>query len=102
MTRVNKDTAAAFLQQFPIFQDLSPEELKQVEEIAISRNMNRKTVIFSEGSEKEAVFFIRTLRLSKRIKPMKMGTSRLYPFLKQAICFRIPTFSTRIPIRPPL
>lgn len=40
----------------PIFQDLSPEELKQVEDIAISRSIHKKTVIFSEGSEKEAVF----------------------------------------------
>lgn len=42
MTRVNKENAAEFLQQFPIFQDLSPEELKQVEEIAISRSINKK------------------------------------------------------------
>ncbi|MCZ4135824.1 Crp/Fnr family transcriptional regulator, partial [Escherichia coli] len=60
MRRENKDTAAEFLQQFPIFQDLTPEELKQVEDIAISRKMVKKTVIFTEGSEKEAVFFIRT------------------------------------------
>ncbi|KAA2301144.1 Crp/Fnr family transcriptional regulator, partial [Clostridioides difficile] len=47
MSRVNKDTTAEFLQQFPIFQDLSPEELKQVEDIAISRSIQKKSVIFS-------------------------------------------------------
>ncbi|MCK6076478.1 Crp/Fnr family transcriptional regulator [Paenibacillus silvae] len=86
MTRVNKDTAAAFLQQFPIFQDLSPEELKQVEEIAISRNMNRKTVIFSEGSEKEAVFFIRT-GIVKAYKTDENGHEQIVSFLKTGDMF---------------
>ncbi|WP_427051897.1 Crp/Fnr family transcriptional regulator [Paenibacillus sp. TC-CSREp1] len=86
MTRVNKDTAAEFLQQFPIFQDLSLEELKQVEEIAISRNMNRKTVIFSEGSEKEAVFFIRT-GIVKAYKTDENGHEQIVSFLKTGDMF---------------
>lgn len=86
MTRVNKDNAADFLQQFPIFQDLSPEELKQIEEIAISRSMNKKTVIFSEGSEKEAVFFIRT-GIVKAYKTDENGHEQIVSFLKTGDMF---------------
>ncbi|CAI6057116.1 Global nitrogen regulator [Paenibacillus sp. JJ-100] len=86
MTRVNKDNAADFLQQFPIFQDLSPEELKQIEEIAISRSINKKTVIFSEGSEKEAVFFIRT-GIVKAYKTDENGHEQIVSFLKTGDMF---------------
>ncbi|KAA8786412.1 CRP-like cAMP-binding protein [Paenibacillus sp. 4624] len=86
MTRVNKENAAEFLQQFPIFQDLSPEELKQVEEIAISRSISKKTVIFSEGSEKEAVFFIRT-GIVKAYKTDENGHEQIVSFLKTGDMF---------------
>ncbi|PYE51235.1 Crp/Fnr family transcriptional regulator [Paenibacillus barcinonensis] len=86
MTRINKDTATEFLQQFPIFQDLSQEELKQVEEIVIDRSMNRKTVIFSEGSEKEAVFFIRS-GIVKTYKTDENGQEQIVSFLKTGDMF---------------
>lgn len=86
MSRVNKDSAAEFLQQFPIFQDLSPEELKQVEDISISRSIHKKTVIFSEGSEKEAVFFIRT-GIVKAYKTDENGHEQIVSFLKTGDMF---------------
>jgi len=86
MRRENKDTAAEFLQQFPIFQDLTPEELKQVEDIAISRKMVKKTVIFTEGSEKEAVFFIRT-GIVKAYKTDENGHEQIVSFLKTGDMF---------------
>jgi len=54
-----KETMSAFLKQVPLFHDLNDHEMERVAEIAISRFVSKKSVIFSEGSEKEAVFFIR-------------------------------------------
>ncbi len=48
-----------FLKQLTLFQDLNSQELARVEEIMIARFVPRKTTIFTEGSEKEAVYFIR-------------------------------------------
>lgn len=99
MRRENKDTAAEFLQQFPIFQDLSPEELKQVEDIAISRSIHKKMVIFAEGSEKEAVFFIRT-GIVKAYKTDENGHEQIVSFLKTGDMF--PHTGSSIPILIPL
>ena len=85
MTRVNKENAAEFLQQFPIFQDLSPEELKQVEEIAISRSIS-KNCHFSEGSEKKQCSSSVPV-LSKRTKQMRTDMNRLSPSLKTGDMF---------------
>jgi CRP/FNR family cyclic AMP-dependent transcriptional regulator len=53
-----KEEASVFLQNVHLFHDLNTQELERVEEITISRFVAKKITIFSEGSEKEAVFFI--------------------------------------------
>jgi CRP/FNR family transcriptional regulator len=46
------------LLQIPLFRSLNPQELARIREIAIYRVFRKKTAIFLEGSEKEAVYFI--------------------------------------------
>jgi CRP/FNR family transcriptional regulator len=46
------------LKRVPLFSHLSPEELSHVEQIVIPRTVWKKTIIFMEGDEKEAVYFI--------------------------------------------
>lgn len=48
----------AMLRQFPLFRDLTPPELARVDEIAVHRVFRKKTIIFLEGAEKEAIYFI--------------------------------------------
>ena len=46
------------LRQIPLFRDLTPPELARVDEIAVQRVFRKKAIIFLEGGEKEAVYFI--------------------------------------------
>src|SRR5690606_38739905 len=46
------------LRDLPLFLDLTDEELERIAAIAIPRFYPKKTLIFSEGSPREAVFFI--------------------------------------------
>ena len=78
MSRENKDTAAEFLQQFPIFQDLSPEELKQVEDIAISRSIHKKRLFFRRH-RKGSCIFIRT-GIVKAFKTDENGHEQIVSF----------------------
>jgi len=83
---MSKEKMSAFLRQVPLFHDLSPQEMDRVVEIAISRFMPRKTVIFNEGSEKEAVFFIQD-GLVKTYKTDENGNEQIVSFLKTGDMF---------------
>src|SRR5690554_2452008 len=82
---MNKKTTA-FLQQAPLFHDLNMQEMERVEEITISRFVSRKSIIFSEGSEKEAVFFIQE-GLVKTYKTDENGHEQIVSFLKAGDMF---------------
>ncbi|MDQ0352121.1 CRP/FNR family transcriptional regulator [Alkalibacillus filiformis] len=47
-----------FFKQFPIFQDLSPEELEEVGKIAHHRKFKKGDIIFREGARRESVYFV--------------------------------------------
>lgn len=54
---LDKDLHLA-LCQVPIFQGLDPEELDLVAAIARVRTIKRKSIVFIEGGEKDAVYFV--------------------------------------------
>lgn len=83
---MKKKPMIVFLGQMPLFQDLSEQELERVADIAIARRVTRKSVIFTEGSEKEAVFFIRE-GLVKTFKTDENGHEQIVSFLKTGDMF---------------
>lgn len=75
-----------FLKQLPLFQDLNNQELASVENIAMSRFAPKKSIIFTEGSEKEAVYFIQD-GLVKTYKTDEDGHEQIVSILKSADMF---------------
>ncbi|PZD95742.1 Crp/Fnr family transcriptional regulator [Paenibacillus sambharensis] len=78
--------AKEILQQVPMFRDLSEDELEQLSWYAISRTYKKKSVIFSEGTDKEAVFFIQS-GLVKTFKTDENGHEHIVSFLKKGDMF---------------
>ncbi|MCC2684937.1 MAG: Crp/Fnr family transcriptional regulator [Paenibacillaceae bacterium] len=74
------------LKSVPLFRSLVPEELERISNIVIQRTFPKKTVIFIEGSEKEAVFFIRS-GLVKTYKTDENGHEQIVSFLKEGDMF---------------
>lgn len=83
---MKKERASEFLHQVPLFHDLNTQELERVEEIAISRFVSRRSTIFTEGSEKEAVYFIQD-GLVKTYKTDENGHEQIVSFLKTGDMF---------------
>jgi len=83
---MNKEQISAFLRQVPLFHDLYPQELERVEEITIARFIPRKSTVFTEGSEKEAVYFIKD-GLVKTYKTDENGNEQIVSFLKTGDMF---------------
>jgi CRP/FNR family cyclic AMP-dependent transcriptional regulator len=81
-----KHEQAMMLKLVPLFHDLNAQELERVEEITMQRFFNKKTVIFTEGSDKEAVFFIRE-GLVKAYKTDENGHEQIVSFLKTGDMF---------------
>ncbi|MFC4597988.1 Crp/Fnr family transcriptional regulator [Cohnella hongkongensis] len=77
---------SVFLHKVPLFHDLTPQELERVEEITISRSAARRATVFTEGSEKEAVFFIQN-GLVKTYKTDENGHEQIVSFLKSGDMF---------------
>lgn len=69
-----------------LFRDLTHEELERVIGIAIQRTYRKKTVVFTEGSDKEAVFFIQE-GLVKAFKTDENGHEHIVSFLKSGDMF---------------
>src|SRR5690606_11985193 len=63
-----------------------PQELERVEEITIARFIPRKSTVFTEGSEKEAVYFIKD-GLVKTYKTDENGNEQIVSFLKTGDMF---------------
>jgi CRP/FNR family transcriptional regulator len=74
------------LKSVPLFRSLVPEELERISNIVIQRTFPKKTVIFIEGSDKEAVFFIRS-GLVKTYKTDENGHEQIVSFLKEGDMF---------------
>lgn len=85
-----------WLQQIPIFRDLNQQELARVEEIAIHRVFRKKTTIFMEGSEKEAVFFIQD-GLVKAYKTDEEGHEQIVSLLQTGDMFPHTGFFNQTP-----
>jgi CRP/FNR family transcriptional regulator len=74
------------LRLVPIFRELTNEELERVWDISIQRLHRKRTVIFTEGSDKEAVFFIQD-GLVKTFKTDENGNEHIVSFLKTGDMF---------------
>lgn len=74
------------LRLVPLFRDLTLEELERIWEIAIQRSYRKKEVIFTECSDKEAVFFIQD-GLVKAFKTDENGHEHIVSFLKTGDMF---------------
>jgi CRP/FNR family cyclic AMP-dependent transcriptional regulator len=74
------------LQLVPLFRELTQEELERIWNIAIQRSYSKRTAIFMEGSDKEAVFFIQD-GLVKTYKTDENGHEQIVSFLKTGDMF---------------
>jgi CRP/FNR family transcriptional regulator len=74
------------LRLVPLFRDLTNEELEGIWDISIQRFQRKRTVIFMEGSDKEAVFFIQD-GLVKTFKTDENGNEFIVSFLKTGEMF---------------
>jgi CRP/FNR family transcriptional regulator len=83
---MTKEQISQFLHQAPLFHGLNEQELQRIEEITVSRSLSRRATIFTEGSEKEAVYFIRD-GLVKTYKTDENGHEQIVSFLKTGDMF---------------
>jgi CRP/FNR family cyclic AMP-dependent transcriptional regulator len=74
------------LQLVPLFRELTQDELERIWNIAIQRTYPKRTPIFTEGSDKEAVFFIQD-GLVKTYKTDENGHEQIVSFLKTGDMF---------------
>lgn len=79
------DSASVF-QHIDMFQDLTDAELEELGRTAMERVYPKKTIIFHEGSEREAVFFIAD-GLVKTYKTNENGHEQIVSFLRQGEMF---------------
>lgn len=70
------------LQQVPLFQYLSPDELQKIGILVKQRSFRKKAVIFTEGSEKKAVYVVQS-GLVKTYRTDKRGCEQIESFLKK-------------------
>lgn len=83
MAQINPDTV---LQRVPLFRGLNAQEMERVKRISIKRFYPKKTFIFTEGSVKEAVFFIQD-GLVKTFKTDNDGQEQIVSFLASGDMF---------------
>lgn len=74
------------LQEVPLFRDLNEQELKQIWDITIQRAFRKKSIVFTEGTRKEAVFFIQD-GLVKAFKTDENGNEHIVSFLQAGDMF---------------
>lgn len=74
------------LRLFPLFHDLTTEEMQRVWDLSIPRSFNKKAIIFTEGSHKEAIFFILD-GFVKAYKTDENGHEHIVSFLKSGQMF---------------
>lgn len=74
------------LRRVPMFRDLSDEELDEVSSITIRRTYRKKTAVFHEGGESEAVYFVKE-GLVKTFKTDENGHEHIVSLLKPGDLF---------------
>lgn len=74
------------LRQVPFFRNLTENELYELDSFARLRKLRKKTVIFTEGSEKEALFFIQS-GLIKIYNTDENGHEHIVSYLKKGDMF---------------
>jgi CRP/FNR family cyclic AMP-dependent transcriptional regulator len=74
------------LRLLPMFRDLTEEEIEKIWGISIPRAYRKRTVVFTEGSDKEAVYFIQD-GLVKAYKTDENGHEHIVSFLKTGDMF---------------
>jgi len=84
------------LRLVPLFRDLTQEELERIWEIAIQRCYRKRTAIFTEGSDKEAVYFIQD-GLVKTFKTDQNGHEHIVSFLRTGDMFPHTGFFNQTP-----
>lgn len=84
------------LRLVPIFGDLTESELDHIWGITISRSYRRRSIVFSEGVEKEAVFFI-VDGLVKAFKTDENGNEHIISFLQTGNMFPHTGFFNQTP-----
>ncbi|WP_058301472.1 Crp/Fnr family transcriptional regulator [Gorillibacterium timonense] len=76
----------AALSRVPLFRELNQEELERIERISSIRHYGKKTTVFHEGTEREAVYFV--LRgLVKTFKTDENGHEQIITILKTGDLF---------------
>ncbi|MCI3921229.1 Crp/Fnr family transcriptional regulator [Paenibacillus sp. TRM 82003] len=80
------DRTITLLKSVPMFRDLSEEELAGIAQVTVERTYEKKTMIFHEGAEKEAVYFIKD-GLIKTFKTDENGHEQIMSFLKRGEMF---------------
>lgn len=83
---MDKSKQRMVLQQVPLFRELNSMEIERVEHIAIQRFYKKKSIIFTEGDEKEAVYFIAD-GLVKAFKTDEQGHEQIVSILKNGDMF---------------
>lgn len=74
------------LRLVPIFRDLDEEEMDRIAKIAITRFVRKKSIIFIEGYDKEAVYFIQD-GLVKAYKTDEEGNEQIVSLLQTGDMF---------------
>jgi CRP/FNR family cyclic AMP-dependent transcriptional regulator len=74
------------LRLVPIYRDLDEEEMDRIAKIAITRYVRKKSIIFNEGCEKEAVYFIQD-GLVKAYKTDEEGNEQIVSLLQTGEMF---------------
>ena len=74
------------LRHIPIFRDLNDEELDRITKIAITRSVKKKSTIFHEGDDKEAVYFLQD-GLVKTFKTDENGNEQIVSLLQTGDMF---------------
>lgn len=80
------DKKLDLLRLVPLFRDLTQDELERIWNIAMQRSYPKRTSIFTEGSDKEAIFFIQD-GLVKTYKTDENGHEQIVSFLKTGDMF---------------
>ncbi|WP_040948272.1 Crp/Fnr family transcriptional regulator [Gorillibacterium massiliense] len=74
------------LRLVPLFRDLSKDELERIWSISIQRTYRKRAVVFTEGADKESVFFIQK-GLVKAYKTDESGHEHIISYLRTGDMF---------------
>ena len=76
----------ALLRQIALFKDLTEDEMNRLASIAVRRSFGKKEIIFTEGTEVEAIYFVSS-GLIKTFKTDESGRERIVSILREGEMF---------------